>query len=576
MTQATLAMSASARSDSASSIKEIDEAVAVLSDHATEFARLAPGKKAILLRECLPRLIDCADDWVLAGCHAKGLSLQYRGEEWIAGPGFTARFIRLFSESLETISERGRPLAGYGNYTDDNGRYYIELFPATTFDKILFMGFSGQIIMQPGLGRDEAIRRQAPFYQQQDPNGSIALVLGAGNVASLPPGDFLTKMFVEGSVVLLKMNPVNEWVGPFLEHVFAPLIDRGFLRVVYGGADVGDYLVHHETIDSVHITGSDLTHDMIVWGPPGPERERRMAQNDPRCDKPITSELGNVSPVAIVPYQYSDAQLLYQAQHIVTMVTNNASFNCNSAKMLITSSKWPQRERFLDILGREFARTPTRKAYYPGAFDRYKESIGDREGVQKFGHAGEGELPWTFISGVDTNNPNEPLCQVEAFCGVLAETTIDTDEPVEFLARSVDIMNNKLWGTLNACIIIHPKLESNAVVGKALDQAILDLQYGTVAINVWPAVGYGLGVFPWGGYQSSSLKDIQSGIGWVHNPLMFEGVEKVVVRAPIIIKPKPVWFWDNTKGANVGPLLLKMEMNPSWGKLPGILLKSVL
>ena len=569
-------MSANARSDSASSIKELDEAVTVLSEHATEFARLAPGKKALLLRECFPRLMDCADNWVAAGCYAKGLPMQYRGEEWIAGPVFTARIIRLFCESLETISERGRPLPGYGDSTDVNGRCYIDLFPENTFDKIMYMGFSGQIIMQPGVGRDEAIGRQASFYQQQNPNGSIALVLGAGNVSSLSPGDFLTKMVVEGSVVLLKMNPVNEWVGPFLEHVFAPLIERGFLRIVYGGADVGNYLVHHDDIDTVHITGSNLTHDIIVWGPPGAEREERIRRNEPRCTRPITSELGNVSPVAIVPYQYSDAQLLYQAQHIVTMVTNNASFNCNAAKMLITSSKWPQRKRFLNMLAREFARTPTRKAYYPGAFDRYNETIGDRKSVQTFGHAGKDELPWTLISGIDTSDPNEPLCHVEAFCGVMAETTIDTDDPVEFLPRSVDLMNNNLWGTLNACIIIPPKLETDAVVGKALDQAILDLHYGTVAVNIWPAAGFGLGVFPWGGYQNASLKDIQSGIGWVHNTFMFNDIDKAVVRAPIVLKPKPVWFWNNTRGANVGPLLLKMEMNPSWGKLPGILLKSIL
>jgi len=48
--------------------------------------------------------------------------------------------------------------------------------------------------------------------------------------------------------------------------------------VVYGGAEVGRFLVYHPQVDDVHITGSDLTHDLIVWGPPGAERERRKRE----------------------------------------------------------------------------------------------------------------------------------------------------------------------------------------------------------------------------------------------------------------------------------------------------------
>ena len=46
--------------------------------------------------------------------------------------------------------------------------------------------------------------------------------------------------------------------------------------MVYGSADDGRYLVYHRDLDEVHVTGSDKTHDNIVWGPRGPEREARM------------------------------------------------------------------------------------------------------------------------------------------------------------------------------------------------------------------------------------------------------------------------------------------------------------
>jgi len=32
---------------------------------------------------------------------------------------------------------------------------------------------------------------------------------------------------------------------------------------------------YHAGVDEIHITGSDKTHDLIVWGPPGPAREER-------------------------------------------------------------------------------------------------------------------------------------------------------------------------------------------------------------------------------------------------------------------------------------------------------------
>ena len=75
--------------------------------------------------------------------------------------------------------------------------------------------------------------------------------------------------------------------------------DAGYLAVCYGGADVGAYLVEHPLIDEIHITGSDKTHDMMVWGPPGPEREERKRKKEPKLKKEITSELGNVSPVIV-------------------------------------------------------------------------------------------------------------------------------------------------------------------------------------------------------------------------------------------------------------------------------------
>jgi acyl-CoA reductase-like NAD-dependent aldehyde dehydrogenase len=566
-------MSAAAASAAPTDERKIDEAVAAVRAHAREFARLAPAARAALVRECLVGLVAAAPAWVAEGAEVRGAD---PGEEWLAGPSATVRMYRLLAESLDQISASGRPLLGRGVRTRQDGRTEIALFPASLLDGVTFGGFSGYALMDPGVDERAARERQAAFYQRRDPEGGVSVILGAGNVASIPPMDVATKMFIEGFVCVLKMNPVNEWVGKHLERALAALVQRGFLRIVYGGAEVGQYLVYHRDVDDVHITGSDRTHDAIVWGPPGPERDRRMAANDPLLKVPISSELGNVSPVAIVPHTYSDAELWFQSRNVVSMVFNNGSFNCNAAKMLITAKGWGQRDKFLDLVAAGLASAPTRKAYYPGAFDRYRTLLDGHGGVQKFGETGPDRLQWALVRGLDAGDTREPLFRTEPFCGIISETSVGSADPVEFLATATRFMNDRLWGTLNATLIVHPKSEADPQVRKALDNAVLALRYGTVGINHWPALGYAWGTLPWGGHQSATLRNIQSGLGWVHNTYMLDGIDKAVLRGPLTVRPYPLWFFDNGKAGKVGPVMVDMEASPSWLKLPGLLMRVLL
>ena len=573
LSSTSLQMSAAATSAAPTEHHGIDEAIAVVREHAREFARLGPAAKAALVRECVTGLVAAAPAWVAEGATVRGAD---PGEEWLAGPTATVRMFRLLAESLDEIAATGRPSLGRGVRMRNDGRTEIALFPASMLDGVTFMGFTGHVLMDPGVDERAARERQAAFYQRRDPEGAVSVILGAGNVASIPPMDVATKMFIEGFVCVLKMNPVNEWVGKHLERALAPLVERGFLRVVYGGADVGQYLVYHRDVDDVHITGSDRTHDAIVWGPPGPERDRRMAANDPLLKVPISSELGNVSPVAIVPHTYSDGELAFQAKNVVTMVFNNASFNCNAAKMLITAKGWGQRDKFLDLVAKGLASAPTRKAYYPGAFDRYRTLLDGHGGVRRFGDASPDRLQWALVAGLESADTTEPLFRTEPFCGILSETTLGSADPVEFLAAATRFMNDRLWGTLNATIVIHPQAEADPQVAKALDNAVLALRYGTVGINHWPALSYALGTLPWGGHQSATLRNIQSGLGWVHNTYMLDGIDKAVLRGPLTVRPYPLWFFDNPKAWRVGPVMADMEASPSWLKLPGLLLRVLL
>jgi hypothetical protein len=550
---------------------DLERAVMTVRENATPFARLPLGRRIELLRATLAGVHRVAPAWVKAACQAKGLSFHspLAGEEWLAGPVLTLRNIRLLIESLQAVQTAGRPPLGQGTSRLPDGRLAVRVFPAGPKDAALFAGFTCDTHLLDGIDEAAARREQAAFYQQRQPEGSVALILGAGNVASIPPLDTLYKLFVEGRTAILKMNPVNEYLGPFLVEAMAPLIQAGYLRVVYGGGDVGQFLVSHKEVDDIHITGSDVTHDLIVWGPPGPERERRQRENAPLLRKTITSELGNVSPIVVVPATYSQDELWFQARNVATMVGNNASFNCNAGKVLVLSDGWPQRRTFMDLVRRALGELPMRKAYYPGAQRRYDTLLSGRAQVERFGAPKEGELAWALVTGLNPDDRDERLFQVEPFCGILSETALPPSDPAEFLAAATTFCNERLWGTLNATIIIPPRLEVGTV-GQALSRAIAGLRYGSVGINHWPALVYGFVTPPWGGHPSATLANIQSGLGWVHNTFMLGGIEKSVVRGPLVVRPKPPWFYDNRRTHEVARRLIDFEADPSWLRVPGI------
>ena len=92
---------------------------------------------------------------------------------------------------------------------------------------------------------------------------------------------------------------------------------------VYGGADVGAYISEHPLVEEIHMTGSDKTYEAVVFGG-GEEGRRRKQARDPLNTKPFTAELGNVSPVIVVPGPWKPGDIDEYAKHIATWMTVNA------------------------------------------------------------------------------------------------------------------------------------------------------------------------------------------------------------------------------------------------------------
>jgi hypothetical protein len=292
--------------------------------------------------------------------------------------------------------------------------------------------------------------------------------------------------------------------------------------------------------------------------------------------KRITSELGNVSPIIVVPGPWSASDLAYQAEHLVTSLANNAGFNCNATRVIIQHAAWSQRNALLEQMRKVFAHLPARMAYYPGAKERQQIFLAAHPEAEQFGISADGRLAWTLIAGIDPGNENDVCFTTEAFCGLFAETALEAASVPEYLDRAVAFANEHLWGTLNVTLIVHPASLKDPAIAEAVERAVANLCYGTVAVNYWAAAGFTLGVTTWGAFPGHDLYDIQSGTGMVHNTLMFAHPQKSVLRAPFRTWPTPPWFV--TQGRTAGklfPKLVSFEASPSLRKIPGILWAAV-
>ncbi|MEO1444103.1 MAG: hypothetical protein AAFV33_27160, partial [Chloroflexota bacterium] len=410
-----------------SSKAEMEFALEALYANRHRWVDLSIPERIQILDEIIPSLQNVAQRWVDYSRTAKIITPDKPGygEDWTFVT-LMFRQITTLKQSLKDILEHGRPQIPGEVYTRDDGRVVAEVFPRGLKDQLLFNKLSGEIWFNPGVTQAQVMQRQGLAYRTHTSNdGRVALVLGAGNVSALIPGDFLYKLFVENQVVILKMNPVNEYLGPLIEEGYAPLISRGFLRVVYGGVEEASHLINHDFVRELHITGSDKTFDAIVFGTE--EAGTNNKQNrTPVMTKRFTAELGNITPMIIVPGPWTPDDVTYQADALANQLVVNAGFNCLTPRMVVNWAGWNQRDAFNTAFNAKLASTPTRNAYYPHAADLHSKVLdAHTETANLHGKPANGELPWTYITGVDASASEDPAFSTEPFCALMSETAIE-------------------------------------------------------------------------------------------------------------------------------------------------------
>ena len=539
----------------------LDRAIGELRDGERTWARTPLATRRDLLLELGDAAWREADSWVQTAARIKGLdpASPLVGEEWLSGPYALLSSASALAETMGALASGHDPLAGYAIGGAPGERTTIEVLPHGIYDRLLLTGYRASVWARPGVSVEQAratagLAQRAPKYTR-----GVALVLGAGNITSIAPLDVLYQLYAENRVVMLKLNPVLDCLRPVLDRIFAPFIRRNLVRIVTGGAPEGTYLAEHPAITAVHMTGSAATHDTIVFGP-GADRAARKAACDPRLNKPITSELGGVSPVIVVPGRWSDSDLRFQAEHVATMKLHNAGHNCIATQILLLPAAWPQKHRFLELLHRAIADAPARPTWYDGAYARAEQAAG-RPGASRHGDR-------VLVEGLDIKDRADTALLDEWFAPVLGICELPGDDPASFIRAAVNVANERLHGTLGANLIAHPR--TIRALGRTFDDAIAELHYGTIAVNAWTGLGYLTPRATWGAFPGHPLTDIQSGRGVVHNALLLKDTERTVLRGPFHPRPKPPWFVTNRTAAVTAQRLTAFAAQPKWTALSGI------
>ncbi len=195
---------------------QYDAALHALSAARQRWAETSVNRRLALLRQIKMPGRYCPGVGGRGGGQRAAGGRSAGGEEWLAGP--CALMVGCNGLIATRSNWRRRPFCGGSHCGRWRTAAALRVVPGTLWDRLLLSGVRAEIWMQPGVTRAHLDRYAARAYDIPPAarQGKLALVLGAGNVASIAPLDVLHKLFIENQVCLLKLNPVNDYLHDLL------------------------------------------------------------------------------------------------------------------------------------------------------------------------------------------------------------------------------------------------------------------------------------------------------------------------------------------------------------------------
>ena len=529
---------------------DIDRFITTLRTKSKEYNSISNVQLASMLEETISNIKEVSYFWATICSDNKGTTkTPAEGEEWLGGPFASVLATQYYIKSLTNDDDLAEK-----KYNSEENSYKV--FPNNFTERITFPFIDAKVIFNKSMSFDD-INKYRGFSKRYDIDPSITLVLGAGNFSSIPYLDVLYHLITRKSVILLKLNPVNDYLKPVFEKVFQNFIERGYIIVTTGNIDESKYMATHPGINHIHLTGSDKTFEDIVYGKELTDKERKAKSLSKINNKPITSELGNVTPIIIHPGKWSTSDIKYQARKIVTAKLNNNGFNCIAAQVVVLPDGWGQTDTLIKFVKHYMSKAKERKAYYPESIERLEKLEKDK-GYERV----------NSLSCVTPHLTREIKAYSkfeidEVWSSTIYFKKIEYTSIEDFANKAIDYCNDELWGNLGVSVIIkdHDRKFNKHITNLYIDK----LNYGTVAINEWAAIAYIIPQLPWGGFPGNRDNDIQSGQSVVHNSMLFESPLKGVVNTRFRISRliDPPWFVTNNKARRLFKNLTYYQINNS-------------
>ena len=518
---------------------DIDRNISKLRVNSAEFLNLDKTNLISMLEQTVDNIKTISYYWASLSSEKKGhLTKSKEGEEWIGGPFSCIYAFQYFIDYLQ--NDDGLDVTKF----DESTKSY-KVFPTKNIEKLLFPFLEGEIRCGKNLNFNQINEYRGFANRFNNNKPKITLILGAGNVSSIPVLDALFHMIAHKSVIYIKLNPVNDYLLPIFTQVFEPFISRGFMIITEGDMEASKYLTEHEGFQQIHLTGSNYTYENIVYGRTLSDKERSLKTLPKINKKPITTELGNVTPIIVHPGNWSRAEIRHQAKKIVTAKLNNSGFNCIAAQVIILPKNWKHTDKLKRDIKYYLKKVGDTTSYYPGA----SENLNDLVQTENYDQINNLSCSTPFL--VSDLNLEKEYANKEVWSTALYFHELPYSTYENFCSNAVDYVNNHLWGNLGVTVLIknHKKKTNQGI----LNTYIEELKYGTVAINEWSALGFVIPTLPWGGYPGNKDNDIQSGQGYVHNALLFESPQKGIVYSRFRLSPliDPPWFVTNKKAHRI-------------------------
>ena len=159
---------------------EIDRNISKLRLNAKEFATISNEEMAVLFQKVIDNIKTTSYYWISIASENKGYTKkQSQGEDWVSGPFSTIFAIEYYIKYLNGESELNER-----NFNTSDNSYHV--FPNNFIEKLTFPFVNAKVLFNKNLDFNtiSTYRGFANRYKSKTPK--ITLVLGAGNVSSIP------------------------------------------------------------------------------------------------------------------------------------------------------------------------------------------------------------------------------------------------------------------------------------------------------------------------------------------------------------------------------------------------------